>query len=294
MSEGSTPEGSKKESMSGLDPERSMRLLEDVIENLPTGFTLYDAEGRLLMMSKSLIERAGAEEDHRSLIGLRREEVLLRLLPRIKLFDGKPVEATRAQAEAIAEGLWSLNNETVEIQLDDGHWRLLACYPTSEGGQAVISTEIHRAQACRSDLARERGPIPLHRRRQSLSGPGGRRRDLGNPVRKPGIGPALFGRPWPSRGVHTTSETYVDPDARAEVIADLKQHGAVDNRQMEMVASDGTKLWVSLSSRVVRYQGREVCVSSLVDLTESKRREDELTPGPGNRWRTPSNLSRRA
>ena len=269
-------ESPAKEGAAAMDLQRRARLLEDVVENIPTGFTLYDAEGRLVLMSKSLIERAGAEEDHQALIGLRREEVLLRLLPRIKLFDGKAVTATKAEAEAIAERLWSLRNETVEIQLDDGNWRLLACYSTSEGGQAVISTEIterKRAEASLRDSEDqfrsivEGNPSPV--RVADL--------ETWEIIYESPAAAALFGRAWPSDGGQTTSENYANPAARARIIADLKGLGAVDNREVEMVRTDGVRLWVALSSRVVRYKGRQVCVSSLVDLTENKRREAELS-----------------
>ena len=43
-----------------------------------------------------------------------------------------------------------------------------------------------------------------------------------------------------------------------------------------MRRADGSTLPVSLSTRMVEYRGRKVCITSLVDLTESKAREAEL------------------
>jgi PAS domain S-box-containing protein len=87
---------------------------------------------------------------------------------------------------------------------------------------------------------------------------------------------ALFGYAWPSKQDCSATENYVDPRAREDVIETLAKEGRVDNHEVMMKRSDGTTFWVALSSRVVRYHGKDVCVTSLFDLTETKNREAEL------------------
>jgi PAS domain S-box-containing protein len=138
-----TGEKEAQERLASVEVERRRvaQLLEDAVESLPNGFAIYDQAGRLVLANKSLALTGGGPLGA-SLVGLTREGVVMRRLPGVRSFGGRPVSATKKDAKWIEKRLRSMNNETVEVELQDGRWLLLSCHPTSEGGQVVASADI--------------------------------------------------------------------------------------------------------------------------------------------------------
>ena len=69
----------------------------------------------------------------------------------------------------------------------------------------------------------------------------------------------------------------VHPEERAAYEAKLRDEGAVDSFEMHFRHADGHAFVVAMSSRVIEFRGETAVVAGLVELTEQKRREDELT-----------------
>ena len=68
----------------------------------------------------------------------------------------------------------------------------------------------------------------------------------------------------------------VRPEERAAYEAKLRDEGAVDNFEMHFKHTDGHVFVVAMSSRLIEFRGEKAVVAGLVELTEQKRREDEL------------------
>lgn len=87
---------------------------------------------------------------------------------------------------------------------------------------------------------------------------------------------ALFGYAWPGEKGRSTKGTYADEAEAQRAIDLLSERGKIDGLEVTMRRADGSTLPVSLSTRMVDYRDRKVCITSLVDLTETKARESEL------------------
>lgn len=70
---------------------------------------------------------------------------------------------------------------------------------------------------------------------------------------------------------------WVDPRDRRSYLKRLIREGAVDRLEIRFKKADGEEFPCALSSRLVDYQGEQVIVSNLFDLTEIKEAEDELS-----------------
>ncbi len=56
----------------------------------------------------------------------------------------------------------------------------------------------------------------------------------------------------------------------------IKEHGHVDNLELMLKKGDGSKFWASISSQKVYYDQDTAIITSISDLTERKRYEDQL------------------
>ena len=70
---------------------------------------------------------------------------------------------------------------------------------------------------------------------------------------------------------------YADPTERQRYLKDLRKAGSLKDRRMEFVNAAGRKFWVSDSSRLITFGGREVIVSNTRDLTDELAIEEELS-----------------
>jgi two-component system cell cycle sensor histidine kinase PleC len=87
----------------------------------------------------------------------------------------------------------------------------------------------------------------------------------------------LFDRPHDPAGTGPAAESfYADPQARAELIKLLRNHGEVANHEIEFLAYSGRRFWGLLSGRIAEYEGGEALVASIVDISVQKAREVQL------------------
>jgi PAS domain S-box-containing protein len=255
--------------------QRLAQLLADAVASLPNGFAIYDADGRLVLANDAVAQVDAHDQDPSALVGLSRQEVILRLLPNIRTFDGCGIVPTKAMAKEIDERLQRLRNGSVEIELNNGSWRLLSCHPTSEGGQVLISTDVTKLKHAEAALREseklfralvENHPLPMWM--VDL--------ESGQILYESPAAGELIGRAWSPGEKHSVLDYYADPEERKPLVAASKQKEELRNYEVEFKRADGSPLWVSINSRFIEYQGREVIVTGLVDLTERKRMEQAL------------------
>ena len=73
------------------------------------------------------------------------------------------------------------------------------------------------------------------------------------------------------------SEVYVNRADRVEFMTRLQRDGHVNDYEVQLRNLAGHNFWALLSSQRLRYGGEECLLSALVDITERRRLEDELS-----------------
>ncbi|MBK8046320.1 MAG: PAS domain S-box protein [Anaerolineales bacterium] len=69
---------------------------------------------------------------------------------------------------------------------------------------------------------------------------------------------------------------YADPSQRAEIIADVKKHGAIQNKEILFRRANGEIIRASLSAVVTMANGEPIFLGALIDTTEQHRAMDAL------------------
>ncbi len=87
----------------------------------------------------------------------------------------------------------------------------------------------------------------------------------------------LFGRAWNPAERKFTTDHYVNPDDRLKLLQMLREEGGeVEDFETLLKKVDGTYFWATCNVRLLEYQGREVLLVGLLDLTNRKVREAEM------------------
>jgi PAS domain S-box-containing protein len=243
--------------------------LEDAIDSLSEGFTLFDAEDRLIMCNSRFKE---FNEAHGDLLvpgnkwvdiaqGMARRGVFKSALGRVDQWLKK--RQTRRGR---------VHNE--EFELTDGRWIEYSHRQTRQGGIVTTWRDITERkkmeQALRDNeelvrLVVEDCPLPIVMTRA----------DDGKILFESPASKAAFGNN-PDDASGTVRSRYDDPDCRAEYLEELRKRGAVDSYEILFRRHDGGVFVGAVSARLVEYRGEEAIVSTTIDLTERNRRENEL------------------
>ena len=255
------------------ESQRLSRTLRDALESIPNGFALYGSDERMILCNTACAAALGGPPE--ALVGSSVATNTRRMLGELELFDGEKVSDPEAMTSRALARLRQAEREPIEVRLKSGQWLQITSHPIADGGRVYIRTDITRLKHAEQSLRESEGqfrsiveanPAPVRvadlETREIL-------------YESPAMA-ALLGRPWPSKPGYLISENYADSDDYEDVIRILKEDRRIDNREMLMKRSDGTTFWAAVSSRTVRYLSKDVCVTSLVDLTETKRREAEL------------------
>ena len=246
--------------------------LENGIKSLPHEFGLFDADGHLMVASKGLAERCESDADR--LIGIKFDELLQRLVPSIASVDGAGTIGSNPTSQGIAERLLEAETEAIEIEFCNDDRRLLRIHPTPEGGRILECGDISgQRKAERSALYKNESvrwildacPLPLAMIRLSDSAI-----LYESPANK-----ALFGEGRDTKARYAGVYD-VDPSERKTYMERLHRDGFVNNFEIRFKKLDGKEFVAALSGRVIEFEGEEVIVSGVVDLTDIKKREIEL------------------
>lgn len=81
---------------------------------------------------------------------------------------------------------------------------------------------------------------------------------------------ALFGSRSADKGI------YPDPAGRSDLLTELLPTGAVEGFETTLLRADGTTFPARISARVVEYEGEDVIVSSIQDMTLVYAQRDEI------------------
>jgi PAS domain S-box-containing protein len=205
------------------------------------------------------------------------------LEPGIRWRDFMRTAALRGQHPGVPEDidgwieqLWrELNEEgrTREFRDLDGRWFRATARRTRQGGLVGARVDITRYKQL-EDVLRdsealvrqvlEACPVPVLMTRMNseilYESPAGRK---------------LFGRRDTGK-VELSLPAWADPADREAYLAELRRNGTVEEYQAVLRRSDGTVFPGAISSRLIRFRGEEVMVSSTRDLTESRAVQAEM------------------
>jgi PAS domain S-box-containing protein len=252
--------------------QRLTQLLQDAIGSMTEGFAISDPQDRIQFCNAAFADPYGVPAD--TLIGRSMTDNIRAYFQNLRRFDGRLVEDAPEQIEWIVERLSSIDGSDIEMELKSGEWRQIRLHRTSDGGSVAIRTDIsERKRSEQALLESERmvrrvldaSPIPvgmtyLDDGRIIYESPASRRLFMRHPLPEPVSARTFF----------------ADARDRDRYLERLKRDGAVDDFETRMKRTDGTEFPVTISARVVEYQGEQVIVSSTYDLTEVRRIEAEM------------------
>jgi len=78
------------------------------------------------------------------------------------------------------------------------------------------------------------------------------------------------------KGQSTVLHRWADISRRKNYLDALLETGAVDGWEIERIRSDGSTFWALESARLIDFQGEDVIVSSIIDLTERREKDAEI------------------
>ena len=257
------------------DRRRLMRLLQDAVESLPNGFAVFDPDQRLVMCNNAFAELYGVSPA--DLTGVTLLELVPRSLEPQKSIAGVPIaEATKVFGPQL-EGLWKGPDRPRRAGAEG---RPMA--PSSPGITPPTAAWFSCARTSRSSsawsmsCAKPRSTSGESSKGQPFTHDGGRF-GLGRaPLRQPGgpEGPsACLGRSKDGTTSRSSTSTPRIGNAMSRSCArtaNCKVTRCCGKRV------DGSTFWIGVTARKFTLEGRDVVISSFIDLTEQKQREAEL------------------
>lgn len=246
--------------------------IEQAIAVLPSGFAVYDAQGRLIVVNEAVNRLYGFEKNE--LVGMQRKDMLSLMIPRIEQINGEKATGTPEQMQELDHLFRTLDNGTIELKLLTGQWRLLTCHPTHDGGQVIVSVDITNAKLAEMELRQsealvrrvlENCPLPITMSR--LHG-----------------GEILYESPASKRlllheeinGADTVLSRWVDLSKRDKCVEMLQARGVIDGIELEFKKPDGSIFWGIMSARLIEYMDEEIVVSCTIDQTDRRALDDEV------------------
>ena len=242
---------------------RAEARLKDAIENVSEGFSIYDADGRLMLCNSKYMEIYGySEEDVKP--GIQVSTLIELDIERgIVSAEDEGVETARRRAKNLGE-----STETFDVALADGRWIQIRDGRTSDGGTVSIHADITDRKRT-EELQRiilESIPMPLAVVRKSDG--------IFLYCNEPHA--TLAGhRAEDIVGTHA-ADAYWDPGDRDRFIELFDEHERVDDFEVERKDAEGNPYWALVSSRSITFQGEESILSAQTVITGRKRAEDEL------------------
>lgn len=242
----------------------SNELLHDAIESLTEGFALYDEDGGLVMCNQNYREMNKAAAPI-MMPGMKWIDMM-----RYMAENGEFIDAEGRVDDWLAErknvGVEAVTNH--ELQHADGRWYAISSNQTRQGGFVITRSDIterklmEEAQRQSDAVVRkvlDACPIPIQ-----MSTVESAELLYRSPAHY-----ALFGE------VEDGRDYYTDPADREKYISLLNTVGRVDDFEVKLFNAEKEPVWVSISARLIEFQGETVVVSNSLDLTDRMMAEEE-------------------
>lgn len=250
---------------------RLMQLLHEAVESLPAGFAISDAQERVVLCNRAFAEPYDSTPDE--LIGMSRQELVAKLYPNVRSFNGISTNGLQGYVKAVTDRLGNPTSGPSEVELANGEWRLVSAFPTTDGGVVTIRTDITKLkqaeEAVRESestirLAVEACPVPL----------GLVRAADGLIIYESPAAQQLFGRTETGDQSYTTGYFVRREDRKA--FLERLYAGGTNGFEALMRRANGDEFWASISARLIEFMGEETVVTSVYDLTERRAIDEEI------------------
>lgn len=262
----------KKTNTASRESARAQQQLRDAIESISEGFTLYDANDRLVICNaRSKGIQAGIED--KLIPGTSFEEIARAAVER-GLY-GHDVTIEDAYSARLAQ-----HNDPqgpFEQQGGDGRWLLVNEQKTQDGGTVVVRTDVTDLKNVEQNLSAAEEKfrnlvegsiegIVIHRDFEIL----------------------FANEAWANMHGYALDEIrqlesildVVTPEHRERVTAykEARKKGepAPTYYETESLRKDGSRIWVGVMVRLVDWEGESATQLTTIDLTEKKQAENEL------------------
>lgn len=245
-------------------------VLEDAVESLSEGFALWDADDRLVMCNQQY-KKLNAVCDDILVPGITWEALLRTGAERGQFANAAGrVDAFMVECRRARQGL----DRGFEFEQTDGRWYVGLSRKTRDGG--TVGMRIDITERKQMEQAVRRSEVLVRRVLEACPMPViVNRTDDGEILYESPAAKSLYTGDTASTQ-HSVLDRWARLSDRNDYIAHLKTQGSIDGWEVEKRKHDGTHFWALQSARLIQYQGEEVVVSSVLDLTEQKAREAEL------------------
>jgi PAS domain S-box-containing protein len=246
--------------------------LTDAIESISEGFSLYDADDRLVIYNRRYLGMHGARSIDAVKQGVSFETILRNAVAKGEVRDAE------GRGEAwIAERLARHRNPkgTHLQRRSDGRWIQINERKTDDGGTVATYTDItdvkQAEQAIQESEQRlrviaEAAPMAV----VIVTFDDGIVRYANQRFSE------MFKLEASSVLGLQAKNLYADPQHREHFIGALTANGHVDGMEMLFKRAGGEEFWALIASQRVQFDGRPAMITGLADISDRKRMEGEL------------------
>jgi PAS domain S-box-containing protein len=245
--------------------------LTDAIESISEGFSLYDADDKLVIYNQRYLDMHGTRSVDVVKQGVSFETILRNAVA------GREIRDAEGRNEAwVAERLARHRDPkgTHLQRRSDGRWIQINERKTDEGGTVATYTDItdvkQAEQAIQESEQRlrviaEAAPMAV----AIVTFDDGIVRYANQRFDE------MFRLEGSALGAQAKS-LYADPQHRERFIRALTEHGHVEGMEMLLKRAGGEEFWALIASQRVQFEGRPAMINGLADISDRKRMEGEL------------------
>ena len=252
--------------------QKIAQLLQDAINSMSEGFVISAPDGKVLFCNDAF--SAAYETSSADMVGTDRTQNIRRFFKNIRRFDGRLVEGDSSQIDWIVQRLAEDEGRPIEVELTNGEWRVMVNHRTTDGGTVTIRADITERKRAEHSLRQSEALI--RRILDACPVPVGMTQAVdGRIIYESPAARQMFQRD--SIGGDVSARDYfVHLSDRDRYLEILRRDSRVDAFETFLRRADGHRFCALISARLVEYQGQEVVVSSIYDLTERRKLEEEM------------------
>lgn len=246
--------------------------LTDALGSISEGFSLYDADDRLVIYNRRYRDMHGAGS-----IDIVKQGVSFETILRNSVASGE-IRDAEGQVEAWVAARLARHRApkgTHVQRRSDGRWLQINEHKTDDGGTVAIYTDItdmkQAEQAIQESEQRlrviaEAAPMAV----VIVTFDDGIIRYANQRFSE------MFEVDASSALGLRAATLYADPQHRERVIGALTEHGHVEGMEMLLKRAGGEEFWALIASQSVQFEGRPAMITGLADISDRKRMEGEL------------------
>lgn len=250
----------------------AQRRLVDAIESISEGFSLYDADDKLVIYNRRYRDMHGTGSIDVVQQGVSFVTILRNAVARGEISDAEGhVEAWVGERLARHR-----NPKGTHVQRrSDGRWIQVNERKTEDGGTVATYTDITDVKQAEQAIQESEQRLRVIAEAAPMA--------VAIVTFEDGIiryANQRFGEMFELEGssaVGAQARTlYADPQHRERFINALTEHGHVEGMEMLLKRAGGEEFWALIASQRVQFEGRPAMINGLADISDRKRMEGEL------------------